>query len=299
MISLRAPEGTPILAIPHSPAREYIPRPMDVILQRDERTAASLAARVVSRALKAKPDIVLGLAKGKTMELVYRDLVRMHQQEGLDFSRCRTFNLDEYVGLGPDDPNSFHSYMRRHLFDHVNVTPSRIHLPNGMADDLEAECVGYEALISKAGGIDLQLLGIGLSGHIGFNEPLSAFSSRTRVQCLAPATLEQNGALFGDASRMPRRAITMGVGTIQGSRECLLLAAGGSKAEIVAQTIEGPITAMISATSLHWHPRCHVILDEAAAAKLRQRDYYRWTMENDPAWKEIIDEAIAAGGRPL
>jgi glucosamine-6-phosphate deaminase len=119
------------------------------------------------------------------------------------------------------------------------------------------------------------------------------------VQCLAPATLEQNGALFGDASRMPRRAITMGVWTIQGSRECLLLAAGGSKAEIVAQTIEGPITAMISATSLHWHPRCHVILDEAAAAKLRQRDYYRWTMENDPAWKEIIDEAIAAGGRPL
>src|SRR3989442_1243426 len=164
------------------------------------------------------------------MESVYRVLVRMHRKEGLDFSLCSTFNLDEYVGLAPGDPHSYRHYMNEHLFRHVNIDPRNTHLPNGQAPDLDAECRGYEAAIAKFGGIDLQLLGIGRAGHIGFNEPLSAFKSRTRVKALAPLTLQQNEEAFGGADQVPRRAITMGVGTILESRRCLLLATGAEEA---------------------------------------------------------------------
>jgi glucosamine-6-phosphate deaminase len=228
---------------------------------------------------------VLGLATGKTMELVYRHLVRLHQDEHLDFSLCSTFNLDEYVGLFPADPNSYRHYMEHHLFHHVNLDLRNTHLPNGMADDLESECRQYEALILRFGGIDLQLLGIGRAGHIGFNEPLSALRSRTRVKALTPTTIEQNAAFFGGEERMPRRAITMGVGTIIEARRCILLATGGSKAEVIAQAVEGPITSMVSASALQLHPRCTVVVDEEAAGKLREKDYYRWIFDNEPEWE--------------
>jgi len=259
---------------------------VEVIIQPNKEAAASLVSRVIAHELRANPHLVLGLATGKTMERVYRNLVRMHQEEGLDFSLCSTFNLDEYVGLFPTDPNSYRHYMQHHLFQHVNVDRRNTHLPNGIANDLEAECRQYEALIQRFGGIDLQLLGIGKAGHIGFNEPLSALRSRTRVKALTPTTLKQNAALFGNEEKMPRRAMTMGVGTIIEARRCLLLATGESKAEVIAQAVEGPITSMVTASALQLHARCTVVVDEEAASHLKETDYYRWIFENEPEWEE-------------
>jgi glucosamine-6-phosphate deaminase len=258
---------------------------VEVIIQKNDEAAASLAARIIARELRANPNLVLGLATGQTMERVYRQLVRLHQTEKLDFSLCRTFNLDEYVGLFPSDPNSYRYYMNHHLFRHVNVDPRNTYLPNGLAEDLEAECCRYEATIQRFGGIDLQLLGIGKAGHIGFNEPLSALRSRTRVKALTPVTIAQNYAPFGSPDKMPRRAITMGVGTILECRRCVLLATGASKAKVIAQAVEGPITSMVSATALQLHGRSTVIVDEAAAANLAEKEYYRWIFENEPEWE--------------
>lgn len=258
---------------------------MEVIIQSTEAAAASLVARIVAHDLQANPHLVLGLATGKTMENVYRHLVRLHKEEKLDFSLCSTFNLDEYVGLFPSDPNSYRHYMDHHLFQHVNVDQRNTHLPNGLATDLDEECRRYEALIQRFGGIDLQLLGIGKAGHIGFNEPLSALRSRTRVKALTPTTIKQNAEFFGGEDKVPRRAITMGVGTIIEARRCILLATGAAKAGVIAQAVEGPITSMVTATTLQLHPRCTVVVDEAAANQLKEKDYYRWIFANEPEWE--------------
>lgn len=247
---------------------------MRVWLQPSTDAAVSVVADMVEHGLRQKPDLVLGLATGRTMEAVYADLVRRHQSDGLDFSRCRTFNLDEYVGLSPSDPQSYHQYMRRHLFSHVNLPPGATHLPQGDADNPAAACRQYEQAIRDCGGIDIQLLGIGMSGHIGFNEPLSAFGSRTRVVRLAPATLSQNQALFGPDRKMPRQGMTMGVATILEARRCVLLATGSEKAGILADALEGPVTARVTATALHWHPDAWVIADPAAASGLKHADEY-------------------------
>ncbi len=260
---------------------------MEVIIRADEASAARLVAQIIVKELRANPHLVLGLATGRTMEGVYRLLVEAHRREGLDFSLCRTFNLDEYVGLPAEDPGSSRYYMNRHLFAQVNFDPRNTHLPNGAAKDLDAECARYESLIQKAGGIDLQLLGIGRDGHIGFNEPLSALRSRTRVKALTPTTIAQNAALFGGTERVPRRAITMGVGTILECRRCLLLATGAEKADVIARAVEGPITSMVSATALQLHARCTVVVDEAAAGRLQCAEYYRWIFDNEPEWEEF------------
>jgi glucosamine-6-phosphate deaminase len=259
---------------------------MEVIIQPTDESAAALVARVVAHDLRSNPHLVLGLATGKTMERVYRHLVQRHRDRHLDFSLCRTFNLDEYVGLFPSDPNSYRHYMDEHLFGRVNIEPRNTHLPNGLASNLDEECQRYEGLIQRFGGIDLQLLGIGKAGHIGFNEPLSALRSRTRVKALTPTTLKQNAATFGGEDKVPRRAITMGVGTIIEARRCLLLATGSSKAEVVAQAVEGPITSMVTASALQLHPRCTVVVDEEAAVRLKEKDYYRWIFENEPEWED-------------
>lgn len=243
-------------------------------------------AKIAAHDLRANPHLVLGLATGKTMEMVYQHLVRMHREEKLDFSLCKTFNLDEYVGLPHTDPHSYRHYMNHHLFNHVNVDLRNTHLPNGTASDLDRECRDYEAAIQQFGGIDLQLLGIGKAGHIGFNEPLSALRSRTRVKALTPTTVRQNAPIFGGEEHMPRRAITMGVGTIIETRRCVLLATGSSKAEIVARAVEGPITSMVTASALQLHPRCTIVVDEAAAAGLKEQEYYRWIFANEPEWQE-------------
>jgi glucosamine-6-phosphate deaminase len=260
---------------------------VEAIIRPDPDSAAQLVARFIARELRANPSLVLGLATGRTMEAVYRMLVRMHREEGLDFSLCRTFNLDEYVGLSPDDARSYRCYMNQRLFSQVNIDPRNTHLPDGLAADLDAESRQYEQKIKRCGGIDLQLLGLGQAGHIGFNEPLSALRSRTRVKALSPLTIEQNAAFFGGSGTVPRRAITMGVGTILECGRCLLLATGPSKAEVIAKAVEGPITSMISATALQLHPRCTVVLDEAAAGKLQAAEYYRWIFANEPEWEQF------------
>jgi glucosamine-6-phosphate deaminase len=263
---------------------------VEVVIRPDAEQAAQLAARLIAKRLRDKPDLVLGLATGRTMERVYARLVDMHRGEGLDFRRCRTFNLDEYIGLAADDPRSYRHYMGRHLFDHVGIDPANAHLLDSMAADLKAEAARYEALITREGGIDLQLLGIGEAGHIGFNEPLSALMSRTRDKALTPITRRQNAAMFGgDPKKVPERALTMGVGTILDARELLVLASGPAKAGILARAVEGPITAMVSASAIQLHPNCKVIVDEPAASKLEGRDYYEWIFENEPEWQEFRD----------
>jgi len=260
---------------------------VEVIIQPTAERAAFLVAGVIARDLRAKPHLVLGLATGRTMESVYAQLVRMHREEGLDFSLCRTFNLDEYIGLPPEDPNSYRAYMNRHLFTKVNIDIRNTHVPNGMAADLDAECARYEGLIKKHGGIDLQLLGLGRAGHVGFNEPLSALRSMTRVKALTPETIAQNSPLFAEGTPMPRHAITMGVGTILECKRLLMLVTGAEKAEILHKAVEGPITSMVTASALQLHPHCTVVVDEDAGGKLEEKEYYRWIFENEPEWAEL------------
>ncbi|MEI8353709.1 MAG: glucosamine-6-phosphate deaminase [Lentisphaerota bacterium] len=261
---------------------------MEVIIRPTAESAAALTANLIARALHHQPKLVLGLATGRTMERVYAELARRHREDGLDFSLCRTFNLDEYVGLAPEHPDSYRQYMNRLLFRNVNIDPRNTHVLNGIAPDLGAECARYERQIVECGGIDLQLLGIGSDGHIGFNEPLSALQSRTREKALTPSTRGQNAALFGgDMQRVPARALTMGVGTIQESRRCLLLVTGKEKAAILARAVEGPISAMVTASALQLHPRCTVIVDEDAAADLQGSEYYRWVFATEPEWAEF------------
>ena len=258
---------------------------MEVVIQSTAEAAADLVARIIAREMRKNPRLVLGLASGNTMESVYARLVQMHSKEGLDFSACRTFNLDEYVGLSVNHANSYRHYMNQHLFLRVNINLQNTHLPDGMAEDLAAECLNYENLIAKHGGIDLQLLGIGQNGHLGFNEPLSSFRSRTRATVLSRVTRAQNAPLFSGAESVPKRALTMGVGSILDCRRCLLLATGEEKASIVAKAVEGPITSMISATALQLHQNCTFILDEAAARKLEELEYHQWVFENQPEWE--------------
>ncbi len=257
---------------------------MQVILLETKEKAVELTARMIAAQLRRKPNSVLGLATGRTMEALYARLAQMHAEDGLDFSLAVTFNLDEYVGLPPEHENSYRYYMNRHLFSKVNIDPRNTHLPDGMAIDPGAAGAAYEALIRDVSGIDLQLLSVGASGHIGFNEPLSAMFSRTRVKALTPKTVEQNSPLFRNPGEMPRLAVTMGVGTILEAEQCLMLVTGSSKARVLAKAVEGPVTSMISATALQLHANCTVVADEAAGDLLEQKEYYRWIYENDPQW---------------
>lgn len=258
---------------------------MEVIIQKNADAAASLVSRIIAEELREDPHLVLGLATGRTMEGVYERLVAEHVQNGLDFSLCRTFNLDEYAGLPPEHPHSFTYFMESRLFSKVNIDKRNAHLPNGMAEDLQEECKRFEAGIADCGGIDVQLLGIGRDGHIGFNEPLSSLMSRTREKALTPETIRQNAELVGGEDNVPKRALTMGVGTILESRRCLVLVTGKEKAGILAKAVEGPITSMITASALQLHPWCAVITDEEAASELLYQDYYRWIFENEPEWQ--------------
>ncbi len=259
---------------------------MELVIQPDADSAARLVALLIAKALREKPHLVLGLATGRTMERVYAHLVRMHKEQGLDFSLCRTFNLDEYIGIPASHPGSYRFYMNRHLFSQINIDPRNTFLPDGMACDTQSACRHYEELIAEFGGIDLQLLGIGADGHIGFNESLSALRSRTREKALAPSTIAVNRTLFDNPAEMPSRAITMGVGTILDASNIILLVTGSTKAEIIAKAVEGPITSMVSATALQLHPRCRVVVDEHAATRLQAQEYYRWIFATEPEWAE-------------
>jgi glucosamine-6-phosphate deaminase len=218
---------------------------------------------------------VLGLATGSTPVGLYRALIQIARDERLDFSRVTTFNLDEYEGLPAQHPQSYHEFMRENLFDDLGLGPRQTHLLDGMADDLTAECVEYEEKIRRAGGIDLQVLGIGADGHIAFCEPGSSLAGRTSIVSLHPQTIADNARFFDDDERqVPRRALSMGVGSILEARCCLILANGSNKAAAWAQMIEGPVSSRIPASALQLHPWTIAISEPNAAAQLTMLPYY-------------------------
>lgn len=256
---------------------------MEIIIQPTPEAASTIAARIIARVLRNKPNAVLGLATGSTPLMLYRELARMK----LDWSGVTTFNLDEYVGLPADHPQSYHVFMWENLFQHVNIKKENVHIPDGMAKDVPAFCLKYEEQIHKAGGIDVQVLGIGSDGHIGFNEPTSSLASRTRIKTLTQETLKDNARFFGKDEQVPHHAITMGIGTIMESRQVVMLAFGKNKAKAMAEAVEGPITSMNPASVLQMHAVTKVCLDEASASQLQKSDYYRWVYDNKPDWQKF------------
>jgi len=260
---------------------------VEVIITPSAREASAEAARIAAALVRSKPRAVLGLATGSTPLAFYGELAAMREREHLDFSEITTFNLDEYAGLGPDHPQSYAHFMNEHFFSRINIAPWRIHIPDGLATDIPAHCEAYEAAIREAGGIDLQLLGLGSDGHIGFNEPGSSLGSRTRIKTLTERTIRDNARFFPSPADVPRHVITMGVGTILDAHRCLVLAFGKAKAAAVAAMVEGPITADVPASALQFHARCALLVDEEAATKLKRGDYYRWVYANKPEWQRV------------
>lgn len=260
---------------------------MEILILPTKQEACVLGARWIARLLRNKSHAVLGLATGSTPVLLYRELIRLHREERLDFSGVTSFNLDEYLGLGPDHPASYRRFMEENLFQHINIAPEKTHIPNGLATDVPAACATYEEEIQRAGGIDLQILGIGGDGHIGFNEPGSSLSSRTRIKTLTDRTRRDNAQFFEKPGDIPWHVITMGVGTIMDAREILLLAFGKGKAAPIAAAVEGPVTASVPASILQFHPKATILLDEEAASGLERADYYRWVHEHKPGWQRV------------
>jgi len=237
-------------------------------------SAAALAnalAADVARALKSNPRLVLGLPAGRTPIPLYGELARLHRAGRADFRRARAFNLDEFIGVAANHPGSYRAFMRRQFFDRIKLARTSTDAPRGDAQDVARECARYERAIEQAGGIDLQILGLGLNGHIGFNEPASALIARTHRARLSPRTRRANAPLFGDrVSAVPRAAISMGMATILGARRLVLIATGASKAASVQQLVEGPVTTRLPASLLQLHPRAEIWLDRDAASRLRE-----------------------------
>jgi len=256
---------------------------MEIIIQPTPEAATRVAASIIARLLRAKPNAVLGLATGSTPLLLYRELVALK----LDWRKVTTFNLDEYVGLPSAHPQSYHTFMRENLFGHVNLAKKNIHIPDGNTKDIPKFCAKYEQQIKQAGGIDLQVLGIGTDGHIGFNEPTSSLASRTRIKTLTQQTRKDNARFFGSEDQVPHHVITMGIGTIMEARQNLLLAFGPKKSRAIAEAVEGPITSLNPASVLQMHPVTKVCLDQEAATQLARADYYRWVYDNKPGWQRF------------
>ena len=256
---------------------------MEVIIQRDYEQMSRTAARIVADVLNTKPNAVLGMATGSTPLGLYKELVRLHKEEQLDFSRVTTFNLDEYVGLPVNHPQSYHYFMHEHFFRHVNIPPQNINIPSGTTSNYPAFCQWYEEQIVACGGVDLQILGIGSDGHIAFNEPTSSLSSRTRLKTLSKQTIDDNARFFERREDVPVYAITMGVGTILDARKLVLVASGNTKARAIAQAVEGPVTSMVTASAIQLHRDAVVIVDDEAAGGLTMRDYYQFIYAAKPA----------------
>lgn len=255
---------------------------MDVMIVPSHQDLAELGASLIAQLLIEKPSAVLGLATGSTPIAIYQHLVRLRQSGDISFKEVTTFNLDEYVGLSPKNAQSYSSFMRRELFDQVDVDLEKTHLPV-CSNSQNPRAVGksYEALIQRCGGIDLQILGIGSNGHIGFNEPGSSLSSRTRIKTLTESTVKDNSRLFKSTEFQPRLAMTMGIRTILDARRVLLFASGEKKARAVHAAVEGPLTASCPASSLQLHERATLVVDEAAARDLEHSAYYRWSNEQN------------------
>lgn len=259
---------------------------MNVIIKENYDQMSKYTARVIADLVKSKPNCVIGLATGNTPIGTYKELIRLHKDEGLDFSQVKTFNLDEYYGLGMDLSKpydldqSYTRFMYEELFKHINITENNIHVPNGLTKEPDKICELYEEEIKKAGGIDLQLLGIGGDGHLAFNEPGSSLSSRTRIQVLTKETLDDNYESFYkkagfNRNDMPHFALTMGIGTILEARSIMIIANGKKKSSVVAKSIEGPVTSQITASAIQLHSGgVTVVLDNEAASELNNLEYY-------------------------
>jgi glucosamine-6-phosphate deaminase len=260
---------------------------MEVIIKPNYEEMCKEAASEVAYVLNTKPNAVIGLATGSTPLGLYQELARLHREEGLDFSHVTTFNLDEYVGLRADHPQSYRHFMQENLFNHINIPKQNTYVPSGTTENYQAFCQWYEQCIMDCGGIDLQVLGIGSDGHIGFNEPTSSLQSRTRLKTLAKPTIDDNARFFERREDVPIYAITMGVGTILDARQTIMLANGKSKAHAVAASVEGPVTSMFTASALQLHPSTCVYLDDDAASELTMKDYFLWVQEKKPGAPQV------------
>ncbi len=242
---------------------------MQVIVVKNTEEMGKRAASIIADDMVEREFYVLGLATGSTPLPLYKELVRINKAGEVDFSTVLTFNLDEYIGLEPSHPQSYRYFMDENLFNHVNINKGNTHVPDGKSEDPEMFCLYYEDLIADVGGIDLQVLGLGSNGHIGFNEPGSSLSSRTRVVDLAESTIKDNSRFFDSVDEVPKRAITMGIGTILESERIVLMASGAGKADAVAKAVEGPITASVPASALQLHPDVTFVITDDAARKLK------------------------------
>jgi len=245
------------------------------------------AAQLVKDRISKKKNFVLGLATGSSPLGLYKRLIEMNKAGEMSFKNVRTFNLDEYYGLEPTHDQSYRYFMNVNLFDHIDIDKKNTFVPDGLAKDTEKACAWYEEEMKKAGGVDLQVLGIGSDGHIGFNEPGSSLASRTRLVALDEQTIQDNARFFAQASDVPRFAVSMGVGTVLEAKEILFVINGKKKAEITAKALEGPVTSLISATGMQFHQRVTVFLDEEAAGALKRVNYYRFA---EQAEKQIGKE---------
>ncbi len=247
---------------------------MRVVILEDSHQVSLRAADMLCSQVREKANAVLGLATGGTPLETYQQLVERYRSGQVSFAQVTTFNLDEYVGLPSDHPQSYRSFMHKNLFDLADFNTQQCHLPNGQAADIQAECIRYEQSIQAVGGVDLQVLGIGSDGHIAFNEPSSSLASRTRIKALTSQTRADNSRFFDSLDAVPRLAITMGVASILDAKHIMLLATGASKASAVRAFIEGPVSAQVPASALQLHPRVSVLLDRQAADWLLRKDYY-------------------------
>lgn len=259
---------------------------MEIIIRKTPEECAEFAARIVEKFLCHTDRPVLGLATGSTPLCLYKKLIQKNSEKKISFRNCVTFNLDEYVGLAPDHVQSYRYYMDTELFQQVDIQIKNTHVPNGMAEDLRKECQSYEVAISRAGGIGLQILGIGSNAHIGFNEPMCSLSSRTWLKILSRETIRANARFFDSPEQVPRHCITMGIGTIMDARHCVVLAVGENKAEAVVKMIEGPVSSSCPASILQMHPWTTIIVDEAAAERLQNKSHYAWIEQNKLDWQQ-------------
>jgi glucosamine-6-phosphate deaminase len=249
---------------------------------------ARLAAGAIEKLLGARPDAVLGLATGSSPLPIHDELVRLHVQAGLSFARAGAFTLDEYVGLAPEHPQRYLNVITREIAQRADFAPGAVHGPDGLAADIPAACAAYEAAIAAAGGVDLQILGIGTDGHVGFNEPGSSLASRTRIKTLTEQTRTDNTRFFaGDINAVPAHCLTQGLATILAARHIVLIATGRAKADAVHQLVEGPVSAMWPATILQMHPHVTVLIENAAASRLKLGDYFRSTYAAKPTWQGL------------
>lgn len=261
---------------------------MEIVILPDTSAIGGLAADAISNLLHRKPDAVLGLATGSSPLAIYDQLAERCTAGTVSFARARGFTLDEYVGLPADHPETYRNVIDRDFVSRVDFTPGAVRGPDGLATDIPQLCADYEAAIAQAGGVDLQILGIGTVGHIGFNEPGSSLASRTRIKTLTRQTRIDNARFFGDdVDAVPTHCLTQGLGTIMSARHVVLVATGAQKAEAVHHMVEGAVSALWPGTVLQHHPHVTVLLDAAAASRLQLADYYRETYQAKPAWQGL------------